>query len=49
MLTLAVIVEEGDDFIDDLDIGKSSTLRLAYFLWVSPAFNDEVDDVEHRV
>lgn len=49
MLTFAVIVEKGDDFINDLNVGVPSALGLANFLGVSTAFDDEINDVQHVV
>lgn len=48
MLTLAVVVEKSDDFINNFYIGVTSALGLANFLGISAAFGDEINDVEHR-
>ena len=44
-----MIIPEGDDLVDNFDVGEPPPLRFANLFRVAPAFGDEVDRVEHFV
>lgn len=42
-----MILPHGDDFVDNLDRGMATSLRLSDFLRVAAPVGDEVEDVKH--
>lgn len=42
-----MVLEQGNHFVDNLDIGKTATLRFANEFGIAPALGDEVVYVEH--
>lgn len=47
MFTSAVVLEQGNDLVDNLNIGEAPALRFTNLFRVSAPLGDEVVDVEH--
>lgn len=47
LFTSAVILEQGNDLVHNLDIGEALALRFTNLFRVSAPLGDEVVDVEH--
>lgn len=45
--TFAVVLKQGNHLVDNLDVGKTATLRFANEFGIAPALGDEVVYVEH--
>ena len=42
-----MVVEEGNDLVNNFDTCKSTTLGLANLLWIATPLRDKIDHVEH--
>lgn len=47
LITLAPLLVEADDFVDEIDAGETAPLRLAYFLRDSSLLFSEQINVQH--
>lgn len=44
-----MILEEGNNLVNNLDTGVSTPLRIPNLLWVAPSIGDEIVDIKHCV